>query len=503
MTKGHLIFIGGGEDSSHIYNKIFNLAGEKKNIQPSDIKLAIIPSASSHISETVKSYKEYFSKDIGLKEENIWAVPLAVQGEGHKLSPQERLWVDNAYNQEIVEKIKLYDVVFLVGGDQRRYIEVLKKDNKISPLLKALDEFYHAGGIVVGTSAGSNVLSTNSIGGGRSEEALTNQIALSPEDDDGEKLFLFNGLGLIDDVVVDTHFAIRGRLGRLINSAALTNSRFGLGISERTAIIFHPDSTIEIIGYNSVTMIDLANAKIISKENEQLHILDVKVHLFSYGDKFNILTGKLTPYKKKENIKYIPVLGVKDYYISLNVFKENEIPNILINYMLDNEADEVIAIMDFDKYYIDGNMSSFLRFREKEDANIYYCKTSVNGKGSEQDCYCGTNIRTDIIPLRDFDTKGWSKRLNALIFGIKNAFHVVVFDNDRTYPICDAKIEIYSDNLKNKLIYKTGTNKFGKAKINNFLQPGNKYSIVIEYDKDSIIKEFAYTENMQGQYINN
>lgn len=497
MAKGYLVFIGGGKDSSFINSKIFELAGGKDNV-----KLAIIPSASSHIRQTMDDYKEYFHKELGLKEENVWTVPLASEdGEG-SLSPQERLWVDNAYNEQIVERLKTFNVIFLVGGDQRKYIQTLKKNGQITPVLQAINYVYDNGGIIAGTSAGSNVMSKKSIGGGRSEEALTKKIALNPEDDDGEKLFIFNGLNLIEDVIVDTHFSKRGRFGRLIQSAVLTKSRFGLGISERTGLIFHPDSTIEVIGYGTATMIDLEKAVQVSKDDEFLHLQGIKIHLFSLGDTFNILTGKLNPEKDKRNIKYTPFNGVRDYNISLNAFGEFEVATILTKYILDNEAKEAIAIMDFEKIYIDGDKSTFIRFIESDDTEAYYCKKALGNRSEEVECYCGKNIYTDIVPLHNFNTQGWSKRLNAVIFGIKNDCHIIVFDNDRTNPISDAKIEIYETSNK-ELIYRTGTSKFGKATIQNFLKPTHQYSIVIEYDRDSILTDFTFDYNMQGFYINN
>lgn len=495
MTKGYLVFIGGGKDSTFINQRIFELAGGKDNV-----KLAIIPSASSDLSKTIESYKQYFENELGIKSENIWAVPLSASDSESELSSEEKLWQNNAYNDDVVKKIKEYNVIFLVGGDQRKYIQALKRNNINSPLLNAVDEIYKNGGIIAGTSAGSNVMSKNSIGGGRSEEALINKIAHTSSEDDGEKLFLFNGLNLIDDVIVDTHFAKRGRLGRLIQSAVITKSRFGLGISEETAIIFHPDSLIEVTGYGSVTMIDLAESNQISKDSEQLHVLSVKTHLFSTGDSFNIKTGAFFPYKSKRKIKFTPYNGVKDYRISLNAFKEHEVPIILTKYMLDNEAKEAIAIVDYEKQYIEGNKSSFLRFIEAEETDAYYCKEKLGNRNEEYECYSGINIYTDIIPLNSFDTQGWSKRLNAVVFGIMNDLHVVVFDNDRTSPICDAKIELYQDR---ELIYRTGTNKFGKATLSDFLTPELKYTIIIEYDRDNILKDFEFKNNMQGFYLNN
>jgi len=45
-----------------------------------------------------------------------------------------------------------------------------------------------------------------------------------------------------------------------------------------------------------------------------------------------------------------------DYYISLNVFKEYENLADSYYYMLDNEAKDVIALMDYDRVYNHGDI---------------------------------------------------------------------------------------------------------------------------------------------------
>ena len=45
------------------------------------------------------------------------------------------------------------------------------------------------------------------------------------------------GLGLIEGVVIDSHFAERGRMGRLLGAVAQNPANLGLGIDESTAIL--------------------------------------------------------------------------------------------------------------------------------------------------------------------------------------------------------------------------------------------------------------------------
>jgi cyanophycinase len=180
---------------------MFELAGGKENS-----RMAIIPSASSHVGGTISDYEEYFVKELGLKKENVWSVPLAENDDPATLNVNEGEWKDNAYHKEMAEKIIDYNIIFFVGGDQRRYIDVLKRNNIDSPLLLAIEGVYNNGGIIAGTSAGTNILCKTSIAGGRSEEALLNRVVFKSEDDDGTELLILNGLGLIDNIIFDTHF---------------------------------------------------------------------------------------------------------------------------------------------------------------------------------------------------------------------------------------------------------------------------------------------------------
>jgi len=491
MSKGSLILIGGGEDSSLIYNKMIELAGGKDNT-----RIAIIPSASSHVRSTMSDYEDYFIKELGLTKENVWSVPLSVIDDESTPNVNEELWKDNAFNAEYAEKIKKFNVIFFVGGDQRRYIDALKNNNVSSPILNAIIEVYNNQGIIVGTSAGTNILCNTSIGGGRSEEALTNKIAYNDNEDDGQKLLLLKGLGLVDNVIFDTHFSQRGRLGRLIESAIITKNNYGIGISEKTAVVYYPNNTIEIVGYGHVFMIDMSGALQLNQPDQPIHILNIPVHLFSHGDKYDISNGTFEPNPLKESIINTPYFDAADYHISLNVFKEYETSNIIINYMLDNEAKDVIALMDYDKQYTQGDNSFFLRFVEKENTKAFFCKTSIDDTGDKANYYSGLNVYTDIIPLLYSKADNRAKGFQAVIFGIDDKFIAVVYDDKESLPICDAKVEIYNKN--NKLVYKFGSDRFGKIEAINVLLSGEIYILKISYDISVLTKEFTFRKNMTG-----
>jgi cyanophycinase len=491
MSKGYLILIGGGEDTALIYNKMIGLAGGKD-----EARVAVIPAASSQARITMDGYEEYFISEMGLKKENVWTVPLAVVDDKSTSEVNEQLWKENALKTEYAEKIKKFNVIFFAGGDQRRYIDALKKNNVNSPLLNAIMEVYENNGIIVGTSAGTNILCTTSIGGGRSEEALTTKVVYDDSEDDGQKLLLLKGLGLVDNIIFDTHFSQRGRIGRLIESAILSKNNFGIGISEKTAVIYHPDNKIEILGYGHVFVVDMSDAVILSEPELPVHVLNISVHLFSHGDKFNMTNCSFEPLHLKEDIKNTPYFDSADYHISLNVFKEYETSNIIINYMLDNEAEDVIALMDYDKQYTSGDNSYFLRFVERNDTMAYFCKTSLDNTDDNIDFYSGLNVYTDVIPLLYSNADNKAKGFQAIVFGIGDRFIAVVYDDKESLPVCDAKVQVF--NNENKLIFKCGTDKFGKIEAKGILTDGEGYYLKIKYDLGILTKKFVYSKNMKG-----
>jgi cyanophycinase len=127
------------------------------------------------------------------------------------------------------------------GGDQSRLVSLLRAaDGRDSPFQTALKAKFAAGGVIIaGYSAGAAVFSDPMIGSGTSFGAL----GLAPSSDPGcseeEPLCVARGLGYLPSdlsVIVDQHFAQRGRLARLIRALSLTDHHTGFGIATDTAL---------------------------------------------------------------------------------------------------------------------------------------------------------------------------------------------------------------------------------------------------------------------------
>lgn len=94
-------------------------------------------------------------------------------------------------------------------------------------------------------------------------------------------------MGLLDGVVIDQHFAQRGRLGRLLTAVAQNPCILGIGLDEDTAIVVYPGGEFEVIGSQTVTIIDGVEIKHTNvseiQPNQGLALTDVKLHVLPAG----------------------------------------------------------------------------------------------------------------------------------------------------------------------------------------------------------------------------
>jgi cyanophycinase len=136
--------------------------------------------------------------------------------------------------------------IFLGGGDQLKLVSTLGG----SRVWRAVREAFGNGAVVCGTSAGAAALSETMLAGGE----ITSAGSAVP-------LHLGPGLGLLGfSSVIDTHFARRGRLQRLIQQVARNPELLGIGIDENTGLVVH-GHLAEVVGPGNVYYVDGRDAK--------------------------------------------------------------------------------------------------------------------------------------------------------------------------------------------------------------------------------------------------
>jgi len=259
-TKVKLIIIGGAEDKEgecEILNKVVEMSGGK------DSKIVVMTTATEQPKEVGSLYRKIFKK-LGVNDIDI-------------ININSRI---DASNEEYIDSIGKSTCIFFTGGDQLRITSLLGG----TPTYSCLHEAVRKGVLLVGTSAGASCMSSNMI-----VEGL---------DDDAPKyctLKMAPGLGILSEVIIDQHFAQRGRIGRLLSAVAQNPHMLGVGIDEDTAIIVD-DDTFTVIGSQTVTVVDgiyLSYTNVSElKPREPLALTDIKLHILPKGYVFDMFSKK-------------------------------------------------------------------------------------------------------------------------------------------------------------------------------------------------------------------
>lgn len=258
-----------------------------------------------------------------------------------------------AFDEYFVNLVKSSHAVMLQGGDQMKHARSLvKEDGTATPLLEAIHYVHDNGGVVAGTSAGAHVMSNPMFGVGESfpslliNETEVKTIAdvplmgfLNPSKEGNN--FQIQGLGLVDDILTDTHFDQRGRLGRILVAMRDTGHELGIGLDEGTALEVKGESG-KVVGENGVWIFDASNAKFNEKGTAPgFEVEDVIVHHLTAGDIINFDTKEVTPGEGKE--RQDRSLGTP--YESTNLFGGNyESTRSLLSFVKSSETEQTTII---------------------------------------------------------------------------------------------------------------------------------------------------------------
>jgi cyanophycinase-like exopeptidase len=148
-----------------------------------------------------------------------------------------------SYDPRVLAALRGADGIFLAGGDQANYVNYWKG----TPVQEILNAHVRAKRPIGGSSAGLAILghySYTSLDGG----SMESKVALADPFDSGVTLegdFLH--FRWLENVITDTHFSRRCRLGRLIVFIARLDQEhpradvFGVGIDERSALLIGAD----------------------------------------------------------------------------------------------------------------------------------------------------------------------------------------------------------------------------------------------------------------------
>ncbi|GAB4370326.1 MAG: cyanophycinase [Elainellaceae cyanobacterium] len=253
---GQLVIIGGAEDKEgecRILREFVRRAGS------TEARIVVMTVATGLPGEVGEQYTRIFEK-MGVA--NVRVVDTANR--------------DDANDSGALDAVNEATGVFFTGGDQARITECLKG----TELHELLHKRFAEGLVIAGTSAGAAMMPDMMIAEGESQTNPRMEVVRMEE-----------GMGFLPEVVIDQHFAERGRLGRLLSAVTQQPVVLGFGIDENTAIIVDGD-IIEVIGEGAVTVIDISNILHCNLSellrDEPLALCGAKLHILPQGYRFNL-----------------------------------------------------------------------------------------------------------------------------------------------------------------------------------------------------------------------
>ena len=287
--KGKLIIIGGSVDKGSFSQSPDNLPKSLKFFEKGILKRMSVEAAKGNLSRVeiittassipVEVGQEYIEAFKQLNMENVAVLDIRTREE--------------ANDPKNIERLQNADVVMFTGGDQLRLTSIFG-GTAFHHLL--LERYENDNFIISGTSAGAAASSNNMIYQGSSHEALLK----------GE-VKITGGLGFINNVIIDTHFVQRGRIGRLMYACASNPINLGIGLGEDTGLLISDGNQMEAIGSGLVILVDathMRHTNITDVEmGEPVSIDNLTVHVISYGDHFDLKTKRLTLHSGKKEAK--------------------------------------------------------------------------------------------------------------------------------------------------------------------------------------------------------
>jgi cyanophycinase len=256
--SGTLVIIGGAEDREgrkEILNEVADRVGRGKLV-------IITVGGGKKGDESLDEYEQIF-RTLGVPH----VYKLAIASREDARSGKAERAMDEASG------------VFFTGGDQ---LETMSRigDSLIST---RVHEIYAAGHVIAGTSSGASIMSETMLIGGNSDESskIRGSLQMAP------------GLGLLKGIIIDQHFAERGRITRLLGAVAQNPAVLGIGIDEDTAMIVeNHQRRFTVCGNGAVYVVDgkeVTYSNLSAEmQDETLSVYDVRLHVLSRGHQFEI-----------------------------------------------------------------------------------------------------------------------------------------------------------------------------------------------------------------------
>jgi cyanophycinase len=172
--------------------------------------------------------------------------------------------------------IRNSDIVFISGADQMRLTNILGA----SPAMETIRARHQSGTVIAGTSAGAACQSQTMVYGGPPDDSLRKGAVK-----------MAAGFGLVDGVIMDTHFLERGRFSRLMEVGATNPEYLGVGLGEDAAVLFEGD-VMRAFGPGHVIIVDsshITGSNVFElSDGEAVTVHNIIMHALVDGYGFNL-----------------------------------------------------------------------------------------------------------------------------------------------------------------------------------------------------------------------
>ncbi len=208
---------------------------------------------------------------------------------------------DSAGDPKVVDIIRHAEAVFIAGGDQARYINGWMS----TPVQDALNAHIAAGKPIGGTSAGLAVLGQyiySAQGDALDDEDLASSQTLA------NPFFArvtlrrdFVKIDLLQNILTDTHFATRDRMGRTLTFLARimkdgwSPGPRAIAVDEKSALLVERNGKARVMGSGKgAYFLSVRGGPEVCRENTPLTFRDITVYRGPTGSEFNLKewTGK-------------------------------------------------------------------------------------------------------------------------------------------------------------------------------------------------------------------
>ncbi len=305
FSQGRMLIVGGGSEkngASSWSTPAYRWAGEGK-------KVAIVGTSTGSLAP-------YFTQQCGA----IYAKEFAIATH------------DSADSQATYDTLAAYDVIFFRGGDQWEYYD-LYRDTKLQ---EAVNFVFAKGGVIAGTSAGMHILSSIVF----TAENGTVYPYECIENPNNQYVTLANDfMNLVPGFVFDTHFAERGRFGRLVGflanyslnqNVAIT----GLGMDDMTCMTIDENGLGTVFGtgcaniYEDGSTYSLNGTKLLADYINIVQLLQGCTYNFTTGQAgFETLNRQINTSQLEETGNYT-ILASGGSTLSNNQSMLNDLVNL-------------------------------------------------------------------------------------------------------------------------------------------------------------------------------